>query len=622
MRAAYHESRRARRANAFRAELPRPFNERHDVDPSLAIFVPIDDGGAVAALRDLAANRILDKVREAMHEAHWWFMEDGFVGWVIAVRQLPSGDLEVFTGTGEHRNVLQEYTVWETVFLERLKQESCRYGVSPVGLGPSQVSKHLDGDRRALYIQQLFDWNKSRIRQLKCIEDILSIEARPTNYGNPIVVVNLAKPGIANEFIKRGIQWGETQYQGRKYVREWSLYQCEECWSFGHTSVSCTQGVRCRKCTLRHSEYHCKPIDLECVNCGGPHTATTKDCPQKENEARRRRELPSCIRKYWPVENWKAKPAHRNQNASSPNPEPRPARENQAEKDEIHREGSIMTTDKPDDQDQHTDHISTELLSADAAETGKHDIATAKEGDGTLEHPETISTAKESEDDPISDPRTRNIMKLLHGGSYPAETRNEKSRCEIQEQEAEIAHHQQPDNNKKSSAKASRQARRERRTRRMKDPHKQKAEEPQVTGVAEGETTGTPAGESNEAEITYIVAPAAEGKRAEEVVSKEAGRKQPQAVSKAEPKVIDTTKPQPMKAPQDQKENSIRASQDEITKPQPMKAQQDQKQDSIRGPQNSNTKQSAVAQKAILETPPILPPLIRRFQSRNPVGGN
>ncbi|KAI4242753.1 MAG: hypothetical protein L6R42_010913, partial [Xanthoria sp. 1 TBL-2021] len=484
----------------------------------LAIFVPIDDAGAVAVLRDLAANRILDKVREAMHEAHWWFMEDGFVGWVIAVRQLPSGDIEVFTDTGGHRDVLQEYTVWETVFLERLKQESCRYGVSPVGLGPSQVSKHLDGDRRALYIQQLFDWNKSRIRQLKCIEDIISVEARPTNYGNPIVVVNLAKPGIANEFIKRGIQWGETEYQG---------------------------------------QYHCKSIDLECVNCGGPHTATTKDCPQKENEARRRRELPSCIRKYWPVENWKAKPAHRNQNAISPNPEPRPVGENQAEKDEIHREGSVMTTDRPDDQGQHTDHINTELPSADAAGTGKHDTATAREGDGTLEHPETIFTAKESEDDPISDPRVRNIMKLLHGCSYPAEIRNEKSACEIREQEAEVAHQQQPDNNKKGSAKARRHARSERLTRPMKDPHKQKAEKPQVTGVTEEENTGNPAGESNEAEITYIVAPAAEGKRAEEVVSKEAGHKQPQAVSKAEPKVLETTRTQPMKAPQDEKENAI-----------------------------------------------------------------
>ncbi|KAI4243667.1 MAG: hypothetical protein L6R42_010686 [Xanthoria sp. 1 TBL-2021] len=257
-----------------------------------------------------------------------------------------------------------------------------------------------------------------------------------------------------------------------------------------------------------------------------------------------------------------------------------------------------MTTDKPDDQDQHTDHISTELPSADAAETGKHDIATMKDGDGTLEHPETISTAKESEDDPMSDPRIQNITRLLHGGSYPAEVRKEKSAHELQEQKTEVAHHQQLGSKNRSPAKASRQARSERQTRRMKDPQKQKSEEPQVTGVAEGETTGTPAAESNEADITYIVAPAAEGKRDEEVVSKEAGHKQSQAVSKAEPKVL------------------------EPTKPRPMKAQQDQKQDSIRGPQNSNTKQSAVARKAILETPPILPPLIRRFQSRNAVGGN
>ncbi|KAI4265547.1 MAG: hypothetical protein L6R38_009340 [Xanthoria sp. 2 TBL-2021] len=626
----HHDDKRARRIKSFRDELPPPFNEHDNIDPNLAIFVPVDDSRAVTVLRELEGSRTLYKLREAIHEAHWWFGEDGFVGWVIAVRQLPGGDLEVFTETAQHRNVLQEHSAWETVFLDKLVEESCRYGVSPLGLGVASVPKFPSDDERTQLIQQLFDWNISRIDRLGVVEDILSIEVRPTSRGNPIVVVNLAQPETANEFIAKGIQWGETTYSGRKYIKEWSLMQCEDCHMFGHTSVSCTEGLRCNKCGQRHLQRDCKSVGLECVNCGGPHRATLRDCPQRENEARRLRDLASGKGKWWPSRNRITKASDRAPKVRSVDPVSRPDDENQMTEEETPQKESIITNEMPD-QDQHTAHNNIELPSTDAAETGKREVATVEEGDGNpeQEHTEAISTAKESEYDPMSDPRVQNIVRLLHGGSCPdlghargktPEIRNEKSACKFHEQGAEIAHHQQPGSNKKSPAKARRQARSERRTRPMKDPHKQKDEGPEVTGVAEGETTGTPTGESNEARITYIVAPAAEGKMDEEVESKEAGHKQPQAVSKAEPKVIETTKPQPMKAPQDQKENSIRAPQDETTKPEPMKAPQDQ--DSIRGPQNSNTEQSAIAQKAILETPPILPPLIRRFQCRNAVGGN
>ncbi|KAL8749493.1 MAG: hypothetical protein Q9199_007649 [Rusavskia elegans] len=628
----HHDDKRARRIKSFRDELPPPFNEYDNIDPNLAIFVPVEDSRAVTVLRELEGSRILHKLREAIHEAHWWFGEDGFVGWVIAVRQLPGGDLEVFTNTAQHRNVLQEHSAWETVFLDKLVEESCRYGVSPLGLSVASVPKFPSDDERTLLIQQLFDWNISRIDRLGVVEDIHSIEVRPTNRGNPIVVVNLAQPETANEFIAKGIQWGETTYSGRKYIKEWSLLQCEDCHMFGHTSVSCTEGLRCNKCGQRHLQRDCKCVGLECVNCGGAHRATLRDCPQRENEARRLRDLANGKAKWWPSRNRITKTSDRDPKLRSVDPVSRPDDENQMTEEETSREESMMTKEMQDDQNQHTAHNNIELPSTDAAETGKREVAIVEDGDGNPErkHTEAIPTAKESEDNPTSDPRIRNIVRMFHGGSCPdlghpkgktPEIGTMKGACELQEQEPEVAHHQQPDNNKKSTAKARGQARSERQTRRMKDRHKQKAEEPGATEVAGEDNTRNPAGESIKARITYIVAPAAEGKRAEEVVSKEAGHKQPQAVSKAEPKVLETTRTQPMKAPQDEKEKAIRAPQDETTKPQPMKAPQDQKQDSIRASQNSNTKQSAVAQKAILETPPILPPLIRRFQSRNAVGG-
>ncbi|KAL8767747.1 MAG: hypothetical protein Q9209_005833 [Squamulea sp. 1 TL-2023] len=230
----------ARRIKAFCVELPLPFSARRDVDPELAILVAFCDDGAVAVLRVLTGDKVLNKLRKALHEAYWWFLEAGFVGWVIAARQLPRGDVEVFVDNIKHHNAVQEYTAWQSTFVERLTQESCCYGVSTVGLGVSQLSNLHDEDERTALIQRLFYWNKSRIVRLNRVEDILSVEIRTTIYKSPMVVVNLALPEIANQLIQKGILWNEIEFPCRKHARESSLFQCEECHSFGHTSNSCT----------------------------------------------------------------------------------------------------------------------------------------------------------------------------------------------------------------------------------------------------------------------------------------------------------------------------------------------------------------------------------------------
>ena len=296
----HHDDKRARRIKAFRDELPPPFNKYTNIDPGLAISVPVNDPKPAAILRELGAIRLLHKVREALHEAHWWFGEDGFISWVIAVRQLPAGHLEVFTDSAHHHDVLVEHSAWQTVFLEKLVEESCTYGVSVVGLPAASVRKFPQDDvRKQRLVQQLFDWNRSRIRSLQGTQGVLSIEIRRTNRGNAIVVVNLAQPAIANEFISTGIQWDGTTYSGRKYIKEWSMLQCEDCLGFGHQSVSCTEGVRCNNCGQHHHSHICKSDSSKCLHCGGPHKAIEKSCPQRENEARRLRDLASSQGKWF-----------------------------------------------------------------------------------------------------------------------------------------------------------------------------------------------------------------------------------------------------------------------------------------------------------------------------------
>lgn len=558
---AHLDGRIPKRIKSFRDELPPPFNELDDVDPNLAIFVPVEDSGAVAVLRELEGSRALHKLREAIHEAHWWFGEEGTVGWVIALRQLPGGDLEIFADTVQHRNVLQKHSAWETVFLDNLVEESRRYGVSPRGLSVASVPKFPNDDQKTLLIQQLYDWNKSRIDRLGVLEDVLSIEVRETNRGNPMVVVNLAQPEIANEFIAKGIQWGETTYVGRKFCEDWSLLQCEDCHSFGHTSVSCTEGLRCNRCGQRHPQRDCKCTQLECVNCGGPHRATERICPQRENEARHLRDLSNGRGRWWPSQN---RPWDQNSKVRSVNPGSRSNDENKITEEENPRNEGMMTTEV----------INTESPPSDAAKTGKPGVANIEDSDGNPEQEltEASSTAKRSEDAPTSDQSIQNIIKMLHDSS----------------KERELALHQQVESIKPASAKTKRRARCKRQAR-------QKAK---ATGVADKEEIGTPGGEGNEAELANIVAPATEAKSEEEVKNGKAGHKPSQASGEIDPKVFEPMKPQPMKAPQDREQESIHV------------------------PPKSHTEQSAVAQKGILETPLTLPPLIRRFQSRNVVGGN
>ncbi|KAI4241873.1 MAG: hypothetical protein L6R40_004272 [Gallowayella cf. fulva] len=309
---ALKKDKHARRVRAFHAELPPPFNERHEVDPDVSIILPINDDGAVSYLRELSAPTILRKIRNAMHEAHWWYLEDEIGDWVMAVRQLAGGDLETFPDTAEHLDVLRTHCAWQTVFLEGILQESRRYGISVFGLDVTHLHGLQYENGQATLIRQFFDQNAS-CSVLTRPDDIQSIRIRHTNRGKPICVINLIHPGTANELIRSGAHWESVWYPCRKYIRDWSLYQCSKCQSFGHKSARCTQGVRCAKCTGPHGQSQCQSPKLECANCGGPHRSTFFLCPQRKKEAeglRNLQQLPGNAGRFWPVPERQKDPAN------------------------------------------------------------------------------------------------------------------------------------------------------------------------------------------------------------------------------------------------------------------------------------------------------------------------
>ncbi|KAL8851736.1 MAG: hypothetical protein Q9221_003346 [Calogaya cf. arnoldii] len=458
------DKKRSRRIDAFRAELPRPFNERRDIDPTLAIFVPVDDGGAVAVLRDLPADRILEKLREAVHETQWWFMEDGFVAWIIAVRQLPGGDIEVFVDTAEHRDLLQEHSAWEVVFMERLKQESCR-----------------------ALIQQFFDWNQPRMLYLRRIEDIVSIETRPTNYGRPIVVVNFSTPGIANEFINKWIQWGATEYQGRRCSKKY--WPIEKKVKLSHLNQKASspepkpkpvgesraeQDETHREGRVviadksddqdQHTAHNNNEIPSTGVTeSGEDDIATIRMLEQEQHLFHINNEVPPTdaakldiasredidgsleqdqhtihIKVKLPSPIDAAEPGNHDVGTiEQPNEAPEQDKhavdiclENPSADAAMHDVATMEYLDRSLEQNQNINtelrsasyaaHINTELRSAGATGAEKHDITTENVA-GTTEQDQSGANpvAKEPEDDPASDPMVQNVMRLLHGGSSP-----------------------------------------------------------------------------------------------------------------------------------------------------------------------------------------------------------
>lgn len=55
--------------------------------------------------------------------------------------------------------------------------------------------------------------------------------------------------------------------------------QCFNCYRFGHTASRCRSKQRCSLCGEAHSYRDCAAATPVCVNCSGPHSAVSSQCP-------------------------------------------------------------------------------------------------------------------------------------------------------------------------------------------------------------------------------------------------------------------------------------------------------------------------------------------------------
>ena len=64
-----------------------------------------------------------------------------------------------------------------------------------------------------------------------------------------------------------------------------SPLRCGKCCQWGHSTQICHSGSVCSNCGSKgHIRSECKAILPRCINCGGAHDITSKECPKYINE--------------------------------------------------------------------------------------------------------------------------------------------------------------------------------------------------------------------------------------------------------------------------------------------------------------------------------------------------
>ena len=83
---------------------------------------------------------------------------------------------------------------------------------------------------------------------------------------------------VAPEVVRLGYLNFETQLYIPKPLR------CFKCNRFGLVSANCKCNVRCTACAQNHETKSCTETFLKCSNCGGEHSAASRQCPRYIHE--------------------------------------------------------------------------------------------------------------------------------------------------------------------------------------------------------------------------------------------------------------------------------------------------------------------------------------------------
>jgi len=118
--------------------------------------------------------------------------------------------------------------------------------------------------------------------------------------------IDIKKPRFDNEGLYRvslkgpvhlkslnQVRLNHTVVQWKRAVKHNKITQCRKCQQFGHGIRNCYIKYKCSKCSLEHDSSACTSTNTKCINCNGPHMATSLECPNRKSFIEMRQKLSS-----------------------------------------------------------------------------------------------------------------------------------------------------------------------------------------------------------------------------------------------------------------------------------------------------------------------------------------
>ena len=192
---------------------------------------------------------------------------------VRGLRQLRSGDFEVHTEKFEHVRILQAATQWVSVFgaNARVRINTYRvlvHSIRPKGLdlgNPSKVAKVAD---------LIFNINRTKLGLFTKLESITYIgwlKSDITGLKSTSIKLEFDTPELANEVIRKGLNWDGRPHSVKRYVTQSKIVQCFNCQSYGRTGNRCLSTTKCAKCADHHDTISCTATHRRGAACQGTH---------------------------------------------------------------------------------------------------------------------------------------------------------------------------------------------------------------------------------------------------------------------------------------------------------------------------------------------------------------
>jgi hypothetical protein len=99
------------------------------------------------------------------------------------------------------------------------------------------------------------------------------------------IVLQLSSPDEADECIMNGIFIGMRLHHVEKYMPQFQIKQCFNCYSYGHRADDCSKKQVCGKCSKDdHKTRECQNPNAKCVHCEGEHPAWHNTCTTRKRE--------------------------------------------------------------------------------------------------------------------------------------------------------------------------------------------------------------------------------------------------------------------------------------------------------------------------------------------------